>query len=129
MILLNFSHPLTDDQLAQVEALTGQRVAEVRGQMPQFDHESPFAEQVRALVDRVGLSAEEWQTTPLLINPPGYAPATASLLAELHGRMGHFPAMLRLRPLEGSVPTRYEVAEVINLQQMREDARLRRQVQ
>lgn len=126
MILLNFSHPLTDEQLAQVEALTGQKVAEVRGEMPQFDHGAPFAEQVRALADRVGLSPEEWQTMPLLVNPPGYAPATAVLLAELHGRMGHFPAVLRLRPVEGSVPTRYEVAEVVNLQVVRDEARTRR---
>ena len=127
MILLNFSHPLTPDHLAQIETLTGQEVAEVRGEMAEFDHQSPFAEQVRALADRVDLSPEEWQTTPLLVNPPGYAPATAALLAELHGRMGHFPAVLRLHPVEESVPTRYEVAEVINLQQVRDDARTRRQ--
>lgn len=126
MILLNFSHPLTEEQLAQVETLTGQKVAEVRGEIAQFDHELPFAEQVRALADRVGLSPEKWQTTPLLVNPPGYAPATAALLAELHGRMGHFPAVLRLRPVEGSTPTRYEVAEVISLNDVRDDARLRR---
>jgi len=110
-----------------VEALTGQKVTEVRGEMPQFDHGAPFAEQVRALADRVGLSPEEWQTTPLLVNLPGYAPAAAALLAELHGRMGHFPAVLRLRPVEGSVPTRYEVAEIINLQAIRDQARIRRQ--
>ncbi len=110
-----------------MEALTGQKVTEVRGEMPQFNHQESFAEQVRALVDGVGLSPQEWQTTPLLVNPPGFAPATAALLAEIHGRRGHFPALLRLRPVEGSTPTRYEVAEVINLQQIRDDARLRRQ--
>jgi len=127
MILLNFSHPLTTDDLAQVEALTRRRVAEVRGEMPQFDHQAPFGEQARVLLDRVELSPKEWQTTPLLVNPPGYAPTTAALLAELHGRMGHFPAVLRLRPVEGSVPTRYEVAEIVNLQQIRDEARVRRQ--
>lgn len=127
MIVLNFSHPLTDDQLAQVAALTGQKVAEVRGEMPQFDHQAPFGEQVRALADRVGLSPVGWQTTPLLINPPGYAPAAATLLAELHGRIGHFPAVLRLSPVEGSIPTHYEVAEVINLQHVRDQARKGRQ--
>ena len=126
MILLNFSHPLTDDQLAQVEAVTGQKVAEVRGEMPQFDHQVPFMKQVRALADRVGLSPEEWQTTPLLINLPGYAPAAAALLAELHGRIGHFPALLRLSPVEEGVLTHYEVAEVINLQHIRDQARKER---
>jgi len=127
MILLNFTHPLTADQLAQVAALTGQPVTEVRGEMPQFNHHEPFAQQVRALVDRVGLSPQEWQTAPLLVNLPGYAPAAAALLAEIHGRSGHFPALLRLRPVEGSTPTRYEVAEVLNLQYIRDNARLRRQ--
>jgi transposase len=127
MILLNFSHPLLPEHLAQIEALTGATVREVRGEMPQFDHDRPFDEQVRALVERVGLSPEAWQTTPLLVHLPGYAPAAAVLLAELHGRTGHFPAMLRLRPLAGSTPTRYEVAEVLNLQAVREAAREERQ--
>ncbi len=126
MILLNFSHPLTTEQLVQVETLTGQRVAGVRGEMPQFDHEASFAEQVRRLADRVGLSPDEWQTTPLLVNPPGYAPATAALLAELHGRCGYFPTILRLRPVPGSTPLRFEVAELMNLQTMRDEARQKR---
>jgi hypothetical protein len=126
MILLNFSHPLTDDQLAQVEAVTGESVAEVRGEMAEFDHQAPFAEQARALADRVGLSPEEWQTVPLLVNLPGYAPAAAALLAELHGRIGHFPAVLRLRPVEESILAHYEVAEVINLQHIRDQARKER---
>jgi hypothetical protein len=126
MILLNFSHPLTDDQLAQMEALTGQKVEEVRGEMAEFDHQAPFAEQVWALADRVGLSPEEWQATPLLVNLPGYSPGAAALLAELHGRIGHFPAVLRLSPVGESVLTHYEVAEVINLQHVREQARKER---
>ena len=127
MILLNFTHPLTGEQIKEIEAITGQAVAEVRGEMPQLDHETPFAEQVRALADRVGLSPEEWQTTPLLVVPPSLNFIAVVLLAELHGRMGYFPPVVRLRPVAGSTPTRYEVAEVINLQQVRDDARTRRQ--
>jgi len=126
MILLNFSHPLTDDQLAQVEVVTGQRITEVRGEMVEFNHQAPFAEQARALADRVELSSEEWQTVPLLVNLPGYSPAAVALLAELHGRIGHFPAVLRLSPVEGNVLTHYEVAEVINLQHIRDQARKER---
>jgi hypothetical protein len=126
MILLNFSHPLTGEHLAQVEALAGQAVVEVRDEMPQFDLQAPLGEQVRALVDRVGLTAVEWQTVPLVVNLPGYALAAALLLAELHGRMGHFPTILRLRPVAGSTPTCYEVAELIDLQSARDEARTRR---
>ncbi len=128
MILLNFSHPLTAEQLAQVETLAGQSVDRMLGELAQFDHAAGFAEQVRGLVERAGLAADEWQTAPLLVNLPGYAPGAACLLAEIHGRAGYFPAILRLRPVAGSVVTVYEVAELINLQAMRETARYARSV-
>ena len=126
MILLNFSHPLTPEQVQRTGELIGQPLARVVDVPTEFDHEQPFAEQVRELVDGVGLSSVEWQTTPLIINPPGFAPAAVALLAELHGRIGHFPAVLRLRPVTESVPLRYEVTEVIDLQVVRDEARGRR---
>ena len=49
-----------------------------------------------------------------------------NLPAELHRRIGHFPSLIRLRPLAGSIPTVYEVAELLNLQTIREIARTRR---
>lgn len=127
MFLLNFSHPLTPEQLQRIGELIGQPLARVIEVPTQFDHERPFAEQVRELVDGIGLSAEQWQTTPLLVNPPALGVIAVALLAELHGRMGYFPAVLRLRPVPGSNPPQYEVAEVINLQALRDRARERRQ--
>ena len=129
MILLNFSHPLSDRQIVQIESLSGHEVTEVRGEMPHFDHDARFSEQVRDIVDRVGLSPEQWQTIPLILNLPGYSPAAAILLAELHGRIGHFPAILRLRPTDEGVIADYEVAEILNLQRLRNEARARRQAQ
>ena len=63
---------------------------------------------------------------PILANLPGYAPAAAAVLAELHGRMGHFPAIIRLRPIVGTTPTRYEVAEIADLRELRDAARAER---
>jgi len=123
MILLNFSHPLTPEHLAQVEALAGQPVERVIHAPAQFDHARPFDEQVAALVERVGLTPQEWQTAPILINPPSFNLIAATLLAHLHGRMGYFPPVVRLRPVEGAVPPRYEIAEIINLQAVRDTAR------
>lgn len=122
MILLNFSHPLSAEQAAQVAALLGGPLA-VRTIPAHFDHARPFAPQVAALADAAGLSPDEWQTAPLLINLPGYAPAVGSLLAEIHGRSGHFPALLRLSPVAGSVPTVYAASEVIDLQGVRDAGR------
>jgi len=125
MLLLNYSHPLTTEQLAQLAQLLGAE-PEVRRIAVQIDQAQPLAAQVGALADAAGLTPDDWQTTPLIVNLPGFAPAAAALLAELHGRCGGFPTMLRLRPLPDSTPTAYEVAEVINLQTLRERARLRR---
>jgi hypothetical protein len=126
MILLNFAHPLTAAQLAQVETLTGQAVERVIDLAVQFDPDRPFEPQLRALMDTVPLSAEGLQTQALLVNPPSLNFITALILAELHGRMGYFPPVVRLRPAEGSLPPRYEVAEILNLQALRDAARHRR---
>lgn len=125
MLILNFTHPLTSEHTAQIEALAGITIDETRAIPVQIDQAQPLAAQIRALVDAVELTSEEWQTRPLLINPPGYSPAAFVLLAELHGRIGHFPALIRLRPKAGPVPA-YEVAELLNLQAVREAARTRR---
>lgn len=123
MILLNFTHPLTADHLARIETLTGQPVGRVIDVETQFDVEAPFAPQVTDLVDSIGLSSTEWQTAPILVNPPALNVIAVTLLAELHGRMGYFPPVVRLRPVAGSLPPRFEVAELINLQAVRESAR------
>jgi len=127
-LVLNFAHPLTGEHLAAIAHITGQPVAEVRDEPTQarIDDGRPLAPQVTAMVDGLGLSSREWQTAPLLVNLPGYAPTAAAVLAELHGRMGHFPAIVRLRPVAATTPTRYEVAEIINPREAREAARDKR---
>jgi hypothetical protein len=125
MLILNFTHPFTSDQRAQIEVLANSSIDEIRTIPVQIDQTEPLEPQITAIVDSVDLSSEEWQTRPLLINPPGYAPAAFVLLAELHGRIGHFPSLIRLRPKPGPLTT-YEVAELLNLQTIREAARKRR---
>jgi len=125
MLILNFTHPLTEEHQAQIASLAGVIIDEVRTIPVQIEQDEPLVPQIVAIVDAVHLASEEWQTRPLLINPPGYAPAAFMLLAELHGRIGHFPALIRLRPKPGPVPA-YEVAELLNLQAVREAARSRR---
>ncbi len=125
MLILNFTHPLTPEQRAQIETLAGTSIEEVRTIPVQINQEEPLGPQITAIIKATGLTSEEWQTRQLLINPPGYAPAAFVLLAELHGRIGHFPTLIRLRPKAGPVTT-YEVAELLNLQNVREQARRRR---
>ncbi|MBI4771444.1 MAG: hypothetical protein HY784_13805 [Chloroflexi bacterium] len=126
MILLNFAHPLTPEQLAQIEALTGQAAARVIAAPAQFDHQQPFEPQLVALMAQLSLTPEQWQTGAILVNPPSLNFITALLLAELHGRMGYFPPIMRLRPVKDALPPRYEVAEILNLQALRDEARKKR---
>ncbi len=125
MIVLNFSHPLTPEQVRQLEALTGRTVERVVEIPTQLDTEAPFGPQIVELVERAGLGPAEWQTLPLLVVPPALNFAAVLLIAELHGRMGYFPPCVRLKPVPG-VPPRYEVAEILDLQGQREAARERR---
>jgi len=127
MLILNFAHPLTTEQRDQVESLTGHTIEQEIKVPVQIDSDRSLSAQVVEIADQIGLTPKEWQTLPLLVNPPGYAPAAAALLAELHGRMGHFPAMVWIQPVPGSTPTRFHVAEIVNLQGIREAARLARQ--
>ncbi len=126
MILLNYSHPLAPAQLAQAEALAGKKIARVVEAHSQIDPQQPLAPQVIALAAETGLTPLEWQSEELLINPPSLNFVAVALLAEVHGRCGYFPAMLRLRPVPNSTPPRYEAAEIINLQTLRDAARKRR---
>ncbi len=126
MILLNYAHPLTPAQLTQVEVLTGQEVERMIDLHCQIDPQQPLLPQVLTLVETAGLLPEEWQMAPLLINPPSLNYIAVALLAELHGRCGYFPAMLRLRPVPDSTPPQFEVAEVLNLQEVRNAARCKR---
>ena len=139
MVVLNFAHPLTQEHITQIEHLTNQKVERVIEIPTQIDPQQPLATQVAALADQASLSPQEWQTLPLLVNPPSLNFIAVALLAELHGRCGYFPAHLRLRRVEAvgkgngfthpfphPGPLQYEVAEVLDLQAIRDTARRRR---
>ncbi|MGC9400649.1 MAG: CRISPR-associated protein Csx15, partial [Anaerolineae bacterium] len=116
MILLNFAHPITPNQRAQIEALTGHTIERIVDVDSQIDPQHPLVPQITAMIDETGLSPTEWQTLPLLVNPPALNFSAVALMAELHGRCGAFLPCLRLRPAANSLPRRYEVAEILDLQ-------------
>lgn len=126
MIVLNFSHPLTPEHLTSIETFTKNAVAQVVDLPIHFEHGQPFQPQLQKALEAVTLSPQEWQTAGILVNLPSFNYIAAMTLAELHGRMGYFPPILRMRPVEGAIPPRFEVAEVINLQALRDTARKER---
>jgi hypothetical protein len=126
MLLLNYAHPLTPEQREQAAALLG-AAPEVRDIPTHVDRARPLAQVAAELADAAGLTAAAWQTTRLALNPPSLAPLALALLAELHGRCGYFIPILNIRPAAGALPPRYELAEVVALQALRDTARARRQ--
>ncbi len=126
MVIVNFSHPITASQRGRIELMTSQIVERVIDVKTQFDGSSGFAAQVSTLVDAAHLSAEEWQRLPVLVNLPSFSIIAALVLAEIHGRAGVFPAVIRIRPTDGSAPREFEVAEILDMQGIRDAARSRR---
>lgn len=129
MIIINFAHPLNEDHLRQISDATGKKVDQVLEVDSTVDVQEPLAPQVVNLVNRIGLSQRDWQTLPIIINLPSLSYIAASLISEIHGRCGYFPTILRIRPVKGAIPTRFEVAEIIDLQAMRDAARSRKDAQ
>lgn len=126
MIILNYAHPITAAQQEQIVALTGQHIDRLLDIPSQIDQQQPLLPQIVAMTDAAGLLPQQWQSEAILVNLPALNFSAAALLAELHGRMGYFPPVLRIRPIAGSLPPRYEVAEILNLQVLRDEARTRR---
>jgi hypothetical protein len=126
MILLNFSHPITEAQAQQIESLTGAPITRTLEVLPQFDEQLPFAPQLEALLAQVDLTPAQWQGEPILVVLPSLNFIAALVLAELHGRMGYFPPVVRTRPVADAPLRRYDIAELLDLQATRERARYKR---
>ena len=123
MILLNFAHPITAAQQARIEELMQQPVERTIVCPTHFAQARSLPAQVVELVDAIDLTMIEWQTQPLLVNPPGLAAAATCLLAELHGRTGYFVPVVQIQRAEGTLPPRFDVIDVLDLQAVRERAR------
>lgn len=126
MILLNFSHPISETQRADIERIAGQAIDRLIEIPVQFDNELPFLDQVLDLADQIQLDSVSLQTLPILVNLPSLNYIAAGLLVWLNGKMGYFPAIVRMRSRTDQTPFVYEVAEIINLQALRERARKER---
>lgn len=123
--IVNFSHPLTEPQRSAIADLLQQPIKRVIDIASQLDLEGDIEGQVHRMVDASGLTSTEWQTTPLLINPPALAAPSSATLAAIAGRTGYLPSVLLWRRTDQTPPT-YEPVHVINLQAVRDRARLSR---
>ncbi len=128
MKILNFAHPLSPIMLEQIAALLNvkiQTLEELRI-TTQIDRTLPIQLEMTRILESTGFSNEDWQTKPFIVNPPGLALAALCLITELHGRTGYFPSVLSVSPIPNSTPLEFMVQGVVNLQQLREIARMKR---
>ena len=123
MILLNFSHPLSAEQLLLAESLVSSKFTSIIDIKTHLDHQTSFPSQVKKLVSDISLTSQQWQNSKILLVPPSLSIVSCILLSELHGRMGYVPAVLRVKPVPGSTPPVFEPAEVLNLQAIRDASR------
>jgi len=125
MLILNFGHPIRDEVIKTIEKALNINVREIIEIPVCFDPDASFVDQTKSLLDgdKPHLSDREWQTEDIVIVPPSQPVIAQTLIAVLHARMGHFPTIIRLKTEPESTPTRYGLAEIIDLQQVRDQAR------
>lgn len=120
-VLVNFARPMESTQIEQLEDLLEAEIDETINAPGQLNDDQPYLPQVRAMIDAVGLTPEEWQGLPLVVNIHPFAPAAAAVLAWLHGLRGYFPEIVRMRRNEETGC--FEVVEVLNIQSVRNEVR------
>ena len=121
--ILNFSHPITTTQRENIQKILQKNITEIINLSTQLDESQTFRPQLCDLIIKAKIPPDALQRSEYIVNLPGFSPAAAVLLAELHGRMGHFPTVIRLKKVEGSTPPIFDVEEIMNLQTIRDEAR------
>jgi hypothetical protein len=125
MIVLNFGHPLTVEQTEAIEREAGCELTGVIGVPCRLDLDESVRPQLEKLIDsvagRVNLRSEHY-----LVNLPSLSVAAAVVLAMLYERSGYLPPILRLKPAASPRRQEFVVAEIVNLQAIRDTERCRR---
>jgi hypothetical protein len=112
MIVVNFSHPITEAQKSQIEILTASPV-EIRNVRVQVDQDRSLMPQIQALLDAVGFASDGWQQ-PLIINLPGLAIVAVLLVQEIKQRAKELK-LIRLQPVQDALTVTYRVAELLEI--------------
>lgn len=109
-----------------MEAIIGNKDLEVNDLPSHIDHALPLEPQIEAVLDPTGFTPLQWQTEGFIVNLPALSCSAAVTLAQIHGKAGYFPPVLRLRSEPGHISPCYEVAEILSLQEIRDRALAKR---
>lgn len=117
MYILNFSHPLTTENLNEIAGIMGdalhsnERIVVI--DIPvQCDRQKPIIDEAKRI-----LASVPWLdigAADVLINPPGLSVLAVAIGMQLATDQEDYIMLgfLNVRQVAGSVPTRFEVAEV-----------------
>lgn len=123
LLVLGFSHPITDPQKPEIAQLLGCQVSDIEFREGSRQYEYTTVEElidtVRAQIDFMKISAADWQKTRIVVNLPAHSAGAMIALTEMHGRMGFFPEVLRLELGEDKA---YHATEEIDLEIIRHKA-------
>ncbi len=85
-----------------------------------------FIANIVKATEKIDLSPVQWQASSIVAIPAGYSAICSVVLAEIHGRLGYFPDVVHLRPSSAVTGEKFEVAEIMNLRQVRHSSRDKR---
>jgi len=123
VIVINFSgHPLTTIQQKQLRDRFGFHIEELIELPVHFDTQEDLKPQVKKWIEEVGLAPEEWSEENIILILSGLAPVAAAILATIHGLRGGFPRIMVIYQAPND-RTQYEVAQVVDLQALRDMGR------
>lgn len=123
VIIINFAEPLRESKEELEEILDCRIREDIIDLQAKFDLKKDLESQVEELINKARLTPKEWQNEPIIVNVPHYHFATAIFIANLHGRMGHFPSILYNPPDRKAGATTYPVKGATDLQAVRDKAR------
>ena len=129
MIILNFSHPLTDYQKEQIRKKLSMPVSEwKKSKIVRVDCyiniDRSLPSQINKILD--GLPAKVWHQHIAFVPPP-IAHSAILIMISIRERCGYYPQSIRIKREKKSLPPQYVVAEVIDLNSFRETSRAKRE--
>lgn len=126
MIIINFSHPITPEQIEQIEKLyyeqyeLTEKVEQVIDIPVAIQNDKPIMTQVNDLIRQfqAAITPAQGNDEVVLINLPGLAIVAAIIAVWLvdSGYFNYTPLVMRVAPVAGSLPPKFNVVELVEIE-------------
>jgi len=128
MIILNFSHSLTERQEEQIKVIMNisdkaWKDSKIMRINCYLDIEKSLPDQVDGILSQI---PDDVWTDRILVVPPPIAHSAILIMIGISSKCGYFPEAIRIKRKKGSNPPEYVVAEIIQLQAFKDRMRAKR---